>query len=135
MFGQRRLALMAGAQIDALLAFQHLHGLLRRGGERRRKRGREDERGRVGAHGVDDRGIRRDIAAQSAKALGERALDYVDAVHLAVAIGDAAAARAIKADGVNLVEIGHGVVARGEIGDLADRRDVAVHRIKALEGD
>ena len=53
--------------------------------------------------------------------------------HRAVALGDAAAARAVHADRVDLVEIGHGAVALGEVADRADRRDVAVHRIDALE--
>jgi hypothetical protein len=53
----------------------------------------------------------------------------------AVALGDAAAARAVHADRVHLVEIGHRAVALGEIADRFDRRDVAVHRIEALEHD
>ena len=80
-------------------------------------------------------GIAGDVAAERAEALGQRALDDVDARHDAVALGDAAAARAVKADGMDLVHIGHRVVAFGEIGDRIDRGDVAVHRIKALEDD
>ena len=53
----------------------------------------------------------------------------------AVALGNAAAARAVHADGVDLVEIGHRAVLLGEIADRRDRRDVAVHRVDALEGD
>ena len=56
-------------------------------------------------------------------------------MHHAVALGDAAAARAVHADRMDLVDIGHGVVALGEIADRVDRRDVAVHRIDALERD
>ncbi len=59
----------------------------------------------------------------------------VEAVHDAVALGDAAAARAVEADGVDLVEIGHGAVALGDIAELGDRRDVAVHRIDGFEAD
>ncbi len=76
-----------------------------------------------------------DIAAEAAERLGERAFQDIDAVHDAVALGDAAAARAVHADRMNLVDIGHGAVALGEIADLRQRRDVAVHRIKALAGD
>ena len=36
---------------------------------------------------------------------------------------------------MNLVDIGHRAVALGEPRDLGDRRDVAVHRIEALEHD
>ena len=53
----------------------------------------------------------------------------------AVALGNAAAARAVHADGMDLVEIGQRVVLVGEVADRGDRRDVAVHRIDALEGD
>ena len=56
-------------------------------------------------------------------------------VHDAFALGDAAAARPVETDGMHLVHIGHGVVTAGEIGDRGDRRDVAMHRIKALEDD
>ena len=76
-----------------------------------------------------------DIAAEAAERLGQRAFQNIDAVHDAVALGDAAAARTVHADGVNLVDIGHGAVALGEIADLGQRRDVAVHRIQALAGD
>ena len=41
--------------------------------------------------------LARDIAAVRAKALGQRALDDVDAVHQALALADAAAARPIQA--------------------------------------
>ena len=76
-----------------------------------------------------------DVAAHDAEALGERAVDDVDAVHDAVALGDAAAARAIEADGMDLIEIGQGAILLGEIADRADRGDVPVHRVDALEGD
>jgi hypothetical protein len=36
---------------------------------------------------------------------------------------------------MDLVDIGHGAAMLGEIGDLPDRGDVAVHRVKALEDD
>ncbi len=53
----------------------------------------------------------------------------------AVALRHAAAPRAVEADGVDLVEIGHRAVALGEVADGVDRRDVAVHRVDRLEGD
>ena len=53
----------------------------------------------------------------------------------AVAFADAAAARAVHADGMHLVDIGHGAVALGEIADLVHRRDIAVRGIKALKRD
>ena len=56
-------------------------------------------------------------------------------MHRAFALGDAAAAPAVHADRVHLVDIGHGAVLIGEVADGVDRRDVAVHRIDALEDD
>ncbi len=53
----------------------------------------------------------------------------------AVALADAAAARAVHADRVHLVDIGHGAIARGEIADAVHRRDVALHGIEAFEYD
>ena len=45
------------------------------------------------------------------------------------AFRDAAATRAVEADGVHLVEIGDRAMGVGDIADLGDGRDVAVHRI------
>ena len=89
----------------------------------------------MAAHGIDEGGGARDVAAHDAEGLGERALDHRDAVRLAVALGDAAAARAVEADGMHLVEIGERTVALGHRAELGDGGDVAVHRIDALEGD
>ena len=36
---------------------------------------------------------------------------------------------------MDLVEIGQGAIFLGEIANAGDRRDVAVHRVDALEGD
>ena len=76
-----------------------------------------------------------DVAAEAAERLGQRALEDVDAVHDAVALGDAAAARAVHADRMHFIDIGHRAVALGEVADPGQRRDVAVHRIEALAGD
>ena len=107
----------------------------RRGADRRRQSGGEDEARRVGAHRVAELGAGRDIAAEAAERLAERAFDHVDARHHAVALGNAGAARAIHADRMHFVEIGHGAVLFGEIADRADRRDIGIHRIDALEHD
>ncbi len=107
----------------------------RRRGDRRRQGGGEDEARRVGAHRVDHRACAGDVTAQRAEGLGQGAFDDVDAPGQSLALGDAAAARSVHADGVDLVDIGHGVVAFGELDDLLDRRDVAVHRIDAFEDD
>jgi hypothetical protein len=76
-----------------------------------------------------------DVAAETPKRLGERALDHVDAVCGTVTLAYAAAARAVHADRMHFIEIGHGAIALGEIADDVHRGDVAVHGIKAFEHD
>ena len=100
-----------------------------------RQRGGEDEAAGKGADEVDEPGRAGDEAADDAEGLAERALDNVDAAHQALALGDTAAARAVHADGMDLVQIGQRTVPFGDVEDRGDRRDVAVHRIDALEGD
>ena len=98
-------------------------------------RRREDEAGGKRADEVAKRGRCGDIAAHHAEGLAERSLDDGQAIHQTFALGDAAATRTVHADGVHLVEIGHGAILVGEIADFLDRRDIAVHRIDGLEGD
>ena len=62
---------------------------------------------RVAANEIDESRRTRDIAAHHAERLGERPLDDRQAVHQPVALGDAAAMCAVKADSMDLVEIGH----------------------------
>src|SRR5690606_31047774 len=76
-----------------------------------------------------------DRAADHAESLGKRALDDVDPVGEAVALGDASAARAIHTGGVHLVDIGHRIILVGQVGDRLYRCNVAVHGIDALEDD
>jgi hypothetical protein len=44
-----------------------------------------------------------------------------DAVHQPLALGNAAAARAVHADRVDLVDIGHRAVLVADVADLGDR--------------
>src|SRR5215469_8636349 len=90
----------------------------RAGGDRRRQRGREDEARRVTAQKIDERRGTRDIAADRAKGLTERALDYGRAVHDPVALGNAAARRPVKPHGMHLVEISHRPELLGDIAEL-----------------
>ena len=52
-----------------------------------------------------------------------------------VPLRDAAAARAVHADRVNLIDVGQRVVFLGKVADRVDRGDVTVHRIHAFERD
>ena len=56
-------------------------------------------------------------------------------MHDAVALGDAAAARPVHADRVNLVDIGHRAIPFGEIANFCQRGDIPVHRVKAFAND
>ena len=105
----------------------------RAGGDRRRQRGGEDEAGGKAADEIADRGRCRDIAADHAERLRQRAFDHGQAMAHALAVGDAAAVRAVETDAMHLVEIGHGVVGVRDVAEFRDRRDVAIHRIDRLE--
>src|SRR6185437_12117501 len=78
---------------------------------------RENEPRCVGADRVADDPRSGYVPAHDAETLGEGTVDDVDAVHDAIALGDAAATRAIEADSVHFVEIGQGIVFFGEIAD------------------
>ena len=69
------------------------------------------------------------------KAFGEGAFDDGEAVGDAFAFGDAAAVGAVEADGVDFVEVGHGVVLVGDVADFGDGGDVAVHGVDRFEHD
>ena len=85
---------------------------------------------------VDDLAARGDVAAaRAAERLAERAGDDVDAAHHAGMLVRAAAARADEADRVRVVDHHERVVLLGEVADLAEPRDVAVHREDAVGRD
>ena len=107
----------------------------RAGDDGRSKRGGEDEAWRIGADRVAAGLACRDIATHHAEPLGERAVDDVDAFHDTFALGEAATARAIKANGVHLIEVGKRIILFGKIGNRSDPGDVAVHGVDALEDD
>jgi len=52
-----------------------------------------------------------------------------------LALGDPSSPRAVQTNRVNLVDISERIVSLGQLHGLADRGDVAVHRIKAFEND
>src|SRR5262249_34085845 len=107
----------------------------RRGTDRWREGGGEDESRRVGAYRIGDGGAPRDIAAETAKSLRQRALDHVDAVQGPFPCCDAGAAWPVHAGRMHLVDIGHGAVALRQVADLAHGSDVAVHRVERFEHD
>ena len=99
-----------------------------------RRRG-ENEAGRIGTHRVDHRAWAGDIAAQCPKGLGQRSLNDVDPIGQAIAVANPAAARTVHTNSVYLIDIGHGAVFVGEVGNRLDRCNVAVHRIDRFEDD
>ena len=106
------------------------------GGDHRGEGVGEEVRAGALAQQGDDLGAGRDVAAGgAAERLAEGAGDDVDAVHDAVQLGGAAAAGADEADGVRVVDHDHGVVAVGEVADLGERGDVAVHGEDAVGDD
>ena len=107
----------------------------RAGGDMRRQGRREDEARREAANEINQRLRPGDIAADNAKGLAQRAFDDCEAVHQAFALGNAAAMIAVEADGVDFVEISHRAKLIGDVAELLDRSDIAVHRVDAFEGD
>ena len=129
--------------LDAILMADALEGAClevsdgsdRAGGQRRRQRRREDEAGGERADEVAERRRGCDITAHHAEGLAERTFDDGEPVHQPFALCNAAATRAVHAHRMHLVEIGHRAVAVGQIADLLDRRDIAIHGIDRFEGD
>ena len=125
--------LMAATQVPGIA--QDIEAGQRPGGDDRRQGGGEDEAGGIGPNRIDELGVASDIAAHDAKGLAERAFDDVDFTHDTVAFGDAGAAIAVQADGMDFVDIGQAAVFPGERHRAADVGDVAVHRIDRLKRD
>src|SRR3546814_6209865 len=69
------------------------------------------------------------------RSLAQGPLDHVHAMGDTVALRHAAAALAVHADRMHLVEIGEGAVTLGHVAQLGQGRDVAIHRIDRFEGD
>ena len=103
--------------------------------DHRRQRGRENETRRVRAHRIAQRPRRSDVAAHHAIALGKRAVDDIYLVHDTVALGNAAAARTVHANRVNLIEVGQSIVFFGQRANRGDGGNVAVHRVHAFKRD
>ena len=109
----------------------------RRGGrdDRRRQAGGED----IGAAGQADRlelrMVRHAEAADRADRLGEGADDEVDVALAALLLVHAAAVGAVEAHRMRFVAQHHRAVLLGDRDHFLERRDVAEHRIDALEHD
>ena len=84
---------------------------------------------------IDDIGIRRDITAETAECLRERALDHINTMQRAFTGGDAGPARSVHAGRMDLIDIGHGAIALGEAADAVYRCYVTVHRVESFEHD
>mmetsp|Transcript_5140 Transcript_5140/g.9035 ORF Transcript_5140/g.9035 Transcript_5140/m.9035 type:complete len:430 (-) Transcript_5140:329-1618(-) len=100
-----------------------------------RDRGGEDETGRVAAHRVTHLFRSGDIAAMDTEGLAERAVDDVDAVHQAVALRHPCPARTVEADSMDFIQVGQRAEFIGEVAQLCDRTEIAVHRIDRLKSD
>ena len=77
----------------------------------------------------------REAAAGAAERLAEGRGDDVDAADDPAVLGRAAAGRAEEAGGVAVVHHHQRVVPLGQVADLVERRDVAVHGEDAVGGD
>src|SRR6516164_607482 len=99
----------------------------RAGGEGGRQRCREYKPRGVAAQKIDKGSRAGDIAADHPEGLAESALDHTRTVHDTLALGDPAAPYSVEPDRMHLVEIGHRAETIGDIAQVADRGDDAVH--------
>ena len=127
------LAEEARVRVEAQAQFRapgdEVQGGDRRRGDHRGERVREQVRPRALAQEVDDLLPSAHVApGRAAEGLAEGAGQDVDPVHDAEVLGRAAAPGAHEADGMAVVDHDERPVALGQIADLAQRRDEAVHR-------
>ena len=111
------------------------HAQARRGDERRNAVGEQVRPRALPQPGDDFLAARRVAAARAAERLAERAGEDVDAIHDAAQLVRAAAARADEAGRVRVVDHHQRVVAVGEVADVLQARDHAVHREHAVGRD
>ena len=122
---------VAGVVPEALdafgLVFEDVEGGDAGGGDRRRVRGGEEERAGAVVEVVDEVAAAADVAAECADGFRERADLDVDLSVAVEVIDGAAAVAAEDAGGVGVVDHHDGAVFFGEVGELVDGADVAVH--------
>src|ERR1700721_3545776 len=99
------------------------------GRDRWRQRAGEDEARSEASHKVTQRRAAGDVTAHHAETLGERTLDHGQTIAEAFAFCDPAAARAIEADRVHLVDICHGTVRVRATAESPNRTKAAAREI------
>eukprot|EP00906_Rhabdomonas_costata_P037651 RCo053080 len=114
---------------------QSLHACQRRRGHVRRCGSGKDEPRRLGADGVHNRRRARDVTPNHTVGLSQCALNNVHLPHDLVPLCHPSTMRAVHPHGVDLVQVGQGVVLAGEVADIPDRGDRPRHGVHRLEGD
>ena len=108
----------------------------RGGDDRRGERVRKEIRAGALAEELDDFFAAGGVAsAGAAEGFAEGPGDDVDAALDAAVLGGSAAVGADEADGVGVVDHHHGVVFFGEVADLVELGEVAIHGEDAVGGD
>src|SRR5215469_12911496 len=97
------------------------HAGERTGGDRRRQRTGKDEAWRMASNKIHERSRCSNIAADKPESLCERALYDGQSIGQPVSFGYSATPRAVKPDGVNLVQIGHGAIPLRDVAQLGQR--------------
>ena len=132
----RRVARVAAQLLDHVRArLEHVESRERGADRRRRRRGRVDERPGGVDEQLDQLGRGAGVGAVAAERLAERADDHVDLAGEPGGGDRPASAGPERAGAVRLVDHQQAVVAAGELDELAQRRDVAVHREDAVGDD
>ncbi len=117
------------------LGLDHLERRQHAGGIGRRQRRGEDERPAVMLEVVDDVLAARHEAADRRQRLGEGAGDDVDLVRQPEVRRGALAVGAEDAEGVRVIDGEGGAVLLGDANQLRHVRDVAFHRVDAVDDD
>ncbi len=127
---------VCGVGPEALDAFgfglQEVEGCDAGGRDRGRMRGGEEKRTSAMIEVVDEVARAADVAAECSDGLGERAYLHIDASRAVEVIDAAAAVAAEDSGGVGVVDHHDGAVLVGDVAELVDGADVAVHRKDAV---
>ena len=99
----------------------------------RRQCCRKDETRSKAAHEITEDGRTCYVSADRPKRFGQRALDHRQALSKPFLLGNATATRSIEPDRMDLVEIGERSVHLGDVAELCNRCDIAVHRVDRFE--
>src|SRR6266568_2289387 len=106
------------------------------GGRQRRRHRRGEDEARCGrADRITNHGIRRDVPSRDTKAFGQGPFNDVNAVHDAVALGNARTTASVEPDSVDFVQICESAELLPQIANALDWSNISVHGVERFEGN